>query len=136
MASDSSHSPVRPDDESEFAGRLRDALDAGSQRVDEATMARLAEARAIAVARAGDRRGKLRGAWLGPRAWLRGDVWLWPAGALAASVIVAAVLVQSRTPGPDGFPAEDLELLVTAEDLELYEDLEFYEWLDSTQAQG
>lgn len=61
-----------------------------------------------------------------------------PAGA-AAAVVAGLVIVLGRQPGPEGgdIPlataapaAEDMEILLGNEDLDLLDDLDFYLWLD------
>jgi len=88
---------------------------------------RLAEARREALARAERPAGS----------GLRLPV-LVPAGA-AAAVAAAAVILLIRQPGTDtdyaslagtSEPAEDMEILLGSEELELLDDLDFYLWLE------
>ena len=53
-------------------------------------------------------------------------------GALAtACVMVFAVMILLQSPTTlQSVPIDDLELLSSSENLELFEDLEFYEWLE------
>lgn len=108
----------------ERAARLyRQQLDA----LEPDVRRRLADARRQALASAGR----------GSRPRLPLPV-LVPAG-VAAAVVAGLVIVLSRQPGPEGDyaplvaadpPAEDMEILLGNEDLELLDDLDFYLWLD------
>lgn len=90
--------------------------------LDGHTRSRLARARAAAVEAASKR---CRSVWLTPPR-------LVPLGGVAAAALAAALIWQG--PGTSIRPveptlADDLDILVDGEDLELYEDLEFYAWL-------
>jgi len=72
--------------------------------------------------------------------------WLAPAGSFAAIALVAFIWLGVGTPGmPDAgtgsgvsfvanSPIDDIEILATAENLELFEEMEFYEWLEAEAA--
>jgi hypothetical protein len=55
--------------------------------------------------------------------------------AMAASALLA-VSLWWQTSTVDGVNAEDFEILVSGEQIELYEDLEFYDWLGSDNDAG
>jgi hypothetical protein len=116
--------PVRDDDEAWIAAS-RQALDAGVDELDAATLSRLNRARQLAL----DAARKPRA----PR-------WLWGAAfATAASCALAVLVLKDPAlppplPGDDTLAASDLDLLATDGELALYEDLEFYAWLDAQQS--
>lgn len=108
--------------EREFLQRVKNALDAGNDNLDAATRARLRAARAHALqtpARAG-------------------HAWLWPAGGVAlAGVALLSWALWLHVPATHAPAAlEQLELLSSADSLELYSDLEFYQWLASDNDAG
>ncbi len=112
-----------------FERRLQARLEADAQELDEATRERLRSARLRALAQLDET----------PR---RAARWRLPAGAVAASLALLAVLVVVRDDdAPDVAPAvvadvDDLELLYADEDLELLEELEFFRWLDANGDRG
>jgi len=106
------------------AGQL---LDESVGHMDAGTLSRLHQARSRAVDSM--RRRPLLAAWL-------------PAGAVA-TIAVAIVAVALWQPGGEqagtGQPeltGADVELLTSAESLELIDDWEFYEWLDIEEQAG
>ena len=115
---------------------IRHRLDEQVDGLDSATLLRLAQARRLALAAA-----------VGPRPrWRRvirlsdrpaGD-WLVPAGAFA-SVLATAIALTLMVAEPGNGSAremDDVELLTTGEELELYENLEFYQWLQDREQTG
>ena len=110
-------------DDDRLAAGVKQALDRTIDRMPSEDRLALARARAAAVAAAAadtDRGG--------------GFAWRPAAGlALAASLVLTAVLVL-RTP-PEAVPGadadKDFEMLVSGEEIQLYEDLDFYLWLDA-----
>lgn len=98
--------------------RIRSDLDRSVEALDPATHARLAQARARALAPRSQ-----------PIAW-----WIPASGAVFATLLVALLLVGQPQPLPldNGFSnIADLELLTGDDNLELFEDLEFWRWLES-----
>ena len=137
-------------DETEFTElerRARAAFDASVDSVDAQARSRLNQARqrAVAAVAGAPAARQLRRGWA---------TWA-PAGALAASVLVAALLMRGptgdeRPPPVASHPAalghEPLEMLAAGEEFEIAtsdEELEFYEWVEvaavvdtSTNGQG
>lgn len=116
-------------DEEEFHERSAQLLREGTQNLSGHVRSRLTQARHAAVEEA--RRSRVLRQWL---AWA-------PAGALAAALVIAVVMLTGQ-PAKQEFPAavapgaehsamDDLELLAGSESFELLEDLEFYDWLDA-----
>ncbi len=103
-----------------FEERLSRGMSAGAGELDGALRSRLNQARQTALAE------------LDKPAWLAPPGWLPVGGAVAAAVMVALLMRQGavQTELPGRAPAEDIEILLSGEDLELFEDLEFYAWLE------
>lgn len=105
-------------DDEELMRRAKAHFDASVEALDEVTRARLAAARARALAAA--RRGTAGfGAW-------------WPAGAFATVLVLVTAL--ALWPRPErvesGLPVEDIDMLLAEDGFEFYEELEFYLWLE------
>jgi hypothetical protein len=128
-----------------LAARARALLQQHAEGLDGHTRSRLTQARHAALAAAAEPRGlfaSLFGGFARPAAgrWQR---WA-PAGALAASVLVVALLV-TRMPGSPGVAThatgggEDIELLTDSDALALAQepevDYDFYEWAVDADAQ-
>ena len=131
---------------SELERRARAAFDASVDSVDAQARSRLNQARRRAVAAVtGAPARQARPGW---------TTWA-PAGALAASVLVAALLMRGPTGDEPRAPVashpaalghEPLEMLAAGEEFEIAtsdEELEFYEWVEvaavadtSTNGQG
>ena len=105
----------------DLQNQLKQALDERARDLDGATLSRLRQARATAMAQHASRRSR----WLQP-------AWLGAAG--LAAVALVAVLMFPRLPSPGGLDGLDstgeaLEIATLDVDLEVIEDLDFYEWL-------
>lgn len=103
-----------------LALKLRASL-RDSERLDAATAAKLAQARALAVSQATSSRSRPL---------------LWASGGLTAALLVAAVLLLQpgglspwRAETQDSSVADAFDVLTDDVDAELYEDLELYRWL-------
>ena len=119
-------------DDAELERQARTVFQASVDDLDAATLSRLHRSRQQALDAAA---GRKRRGW-------RWTAWV-PAGALAASVLAAVLLL--RSPSETGVPSQvattppisdvrqdPLELLTAGEDLELATeaDLEFYAWVE------
>ena len=105
--------------EDRLAERIRQQLDREAGQLDELTVARLRTARLRALEQA--RRPRHR--------------WLAMLGTAAVAAVVAAVLYwQSPVNLPGAI--DDLDIVATGDEMELFEDLDFYDWLDETQTAG
>lgn len=102
-----------------FIESIRQQLDAQADGLDELTVAHLraARRRALSVRRDAGRR------------W-------WPAFGVATAAAALLALLLWQSPGAPPLPAEDWEITLSGDDLDLIEEYEFYEWLDTTQAAG
>ncbi len=110
--------------EKQITDTVRDSLDRSVEQLPAEVRSRLTRARHQALAAA----NRPRSARLYP--------WMLPAGGFAA-VILTLLLWQGAPPPqlPESASAYDMQLLLTAEELELVEDLDFLIWLqDHTDA--
>lgn len=106
----------------EWIDRIKSHLDQQTEQLDAGVLSRLTRARHRAL-EAG--RGSAAGwPW---KHWMPLPV----AGLAAAATVLLALALTLGTPetGSNGTPLEDLDLLASADQLELYENLEFYAWL-------
>ena len=107
---------------SDFERRTKRVFDDSVAALDAATRSRLTQARYRALEERTSRRG---------RGWRSALV---PAGAVAATALVAWLVVWQSPPASDAVqatPLGDLEILLGEEDLEMLdEELEFYGWLE------
>ncbi len=107
--------------EARFLEKARQALIASEDRLDAATLSRLRDARAKAVEAA---EGRDRGFFRIPN-WMRVGAF----ATAAAAVMVLAVWVDPpRQELPVKSP-DEFEIVLNADNFDLYEDMEFYEWL-------
>lgn len=96
---------------------IRQSLDESVDALDANTLSKIRQVRAQAVEKAETRHVN----WLGVMS-----------GALAtACVMVFAIMILLNSPGTmEAVPVDDIELISSSDNLELFEDLEFYEWLE------
>ncbi len=118
---------------SEFERRTKEVLDASTGRLDGRVQSRLNQARHRALEELATRERAPWARWFDLRS-------LVPAGAVAATAVLAVLLWSGRPAGPEAAPAlEDVELLADADALSLAQegDPEFYEWaLDEAADSG
>ncbi len=109
--------------EDELKTNIRQALDESLDSLDANTLSRIRQIRAQAV----DKAKAHHVNWLGVMT-----------GVLAtACVMVFAVMILLQSPTTmQTVPVDDLELISSSDNLELFEDLEFYEWLDEYELPG
>ena len=107
--------------EARFLEKARQALLASEDRLDAATLARLRDARAKAVEAA---EGRVRGVFRIPN-WLRVGAF----ATAAAAVLVFAVWVDPQRQELPVKSPDEFEIVLNADNFDLYEDMEFYEWL-------
>ena len=107
--------------EARFLEKARQGLLASEEHLDAGTLSRLREVRRRAVEAAGERK---RGVFRIPN-WAR-------AGAFATAVAAVMVfMIWVDTPRQE-LPVksvDEFEMVLYADNMELYEDLDFYEWL-------
>jgi type VI protein secretion system component VasF len=109
------------ENEARFLEKARQSLLAAEDRLDANTLSRLRNARARAVEAAGQRE---RGFFRIP-SWMR-------AGAFAtavAAVMVFMIWVDTPRQELSVKSLDEFEIVLYADNLDIYEDMDFYEWL-------
>ena len=117
---------------SEFERRTKEVLDASTDRLDGRVRSRLNQARQRAVEELAARERTPWARWFDLRSLI-------PAGAVAATAVLAVLLWNGRPVSPEASPAlEDVEILADADGLSLAQDgdPEFYEWALDEAASG
>ena len=110
---------TRPSDDDRFVAGIRQQLDQSCRALDGHTLSRLNRIRHEALERKHAPRSRL----------------LLPFGGfVTACVLVLSVTLFEPGTAPESEPGaaaalEDIEILTTTEDLDLYADYEFYQWL-------
>jgi hypothetical protein len=99
---------------------VKKVLDTGTDALDSSTLARLRQVRREALQQSPDRDVR----WWMPVSAL---------GATAAAVLVATWLTTTVAPQANVEGIEDIEILASADNTDLYEQMDFYEWLESQQ---
>ncbi len=110
--------------DAEFLRRVRAALDESADRMDAETLSRLRRARYAALEAGVKKRGGL---------WTRFRI---PAVGLAtACIALFAVFLYFRAPEkPDVSRMEDVEILASGDNLDLFAQLDFYTWVAEEEA--
>jgi hypothetical protein len=106
------------DRESRFLKKIKKTLDDGSRNLDSGHQSKLTQIRHQALESKSNR-------WLPNWTYLPAMQW----GSVACALLVGIILLgePNKTQLQPGF--EDIDLLASADVMELYEDLEFYSWL-------
>ena len=99
---------------------VKKVLDTGTDALDSSTLARLRQVRREALQQSPDR---------GVRWWMPVSA----LGATAAAILVATWLTTTVAPQANVEGIEDIEILASADNTDLYEQMDFYEWLESQQ---
>lgn len=113
---------IQQDDE-RFIARAKQLLDQSVAGIDHPTTLRLQRAR-----RAACESGPARGWWI-----------VWAGGLAMTSLAALTVMLWTKQPALETHHApvlEDMDLIMSAENIELAEDLEFYHWLADDDAKG
>src|SRR5512137_1307964 len=107
--------------EAQFFEKASQSLLATEDRIEANTLSRLREARRRAVEAAGAR----------GRGFFRIPNWARIGGVATAAAAVLVFMIWFDTPKQD-LPVkspDELEIVLNADNMDLYEDLDFYEWL-------
>lgn len=115
--------------EREIIERVGKALDESADNLDLRTQSRLLSIRREAIERMTAPRER------------RFSIPRWAYASSFVTVLVAVAIALVIVPGPSRHrqqvsKLDDLEIMVSGENLELYEDLEFYQWLESQNRNG
>lgn len=103
---------------------IRQSLDNSVDALDANTISKIRQIRAQAIEKAEGRKANN---------WQR----LLVGGLATACVMVLAVVLLLKSPGSmQSVPVDDIELISSSDNLELFEDLEFYEWLEQNDLQS
>ena len=106
-----------------FIARAKQVLEQSVGGIDHPTVLRLQRARLVAR-----EAGLARGWWI-----------LWAGGLATASVAALTLVLWTKQPALENHHApvlEDMDLVLSAENVELAEDLEFYHWLADDDVTG
>jgi hypothetical protein len=105
---------------------IKQALDAGTDALDPVTLAKLRRVRQEVLEHSAQ----------SPQPVTRATRWWLPVGAVGATTAAALVAVWIATtvaPRAHVDTMEDIDILASADNTDLYEQMDFYEWLDSQQ---
>jgi hypothetical protein len=107
--------------EEEFLTEVRKTLDRGTESLDPETLRRLRSARFEALERAG----------AGRLSWFRLHRWITAGGLTTITVLALGISLWLGAPAqnPPVRQPDDLEILTSQDQLDLYKDLDFYRWL-------
>ena len=110
------------DTDQKFVDAVRQAFDKSVAGIDASVLMELHRIRQRALEK---RLGKYR-------------VWIWyPAGAVVTACLAILIYNFARpATTPQSFNVDDIEMMSTTENPDLYENLEFYEWLEDYEVAG
>ena len=107
--------------ENELSENISRELDDSLDALDANTLSRIRQVRAQAVDRAKTSRTN----------WSINKSGVYFGGMATACVMVLAVVLLINSPtSMQAVPVDDIELISSSDNLDLFEDLEFYEWLE------
>ena len=107
--------------EDELNSKIRQDLNDSVESLDANTLSKIRQIRAQAI----DNAESNHSIWSGNKpGFLIGGI------ATACVMVFAVVLLLNSPTSMQSIPAEDIELISSSDNFELYEDLEFYEWLE------
>ena len=114
---------MKQKDEDKLQQHIRQTLDDSVEQLDAGTLSAIRQCRARAVDAATEKPSH----WFGLTA-----------GAVAtACVLLVAIMLVNHTPEPlPEVPVADIDMIASAEDLEILQALEFYEWLEENAIAG
>ena len=112
--------------------RARESYESAVERLDSDTIARLEKARRLAIDELSS-----RSRWLspGPRNWVPAAAAA-GVGSLAIGWLMLAYQGDSAEVFSDDAMADDIEIMLAGENLDLLEDLDFYLWLTTQPDAG
>lgn len=110
------------DSENEFNTNIRQGLDESVDALDANTLSKIRQIRAQAIELAND---KSSADLFGNKQRL-----LIGGFATACVMVLAVVLLLNSPTSIQTVPVDEIELISSSDNFELYEDLEFYEWLE------
>ena len=108
--------------EEDFLAEVRNTLDRSTESLDPETLRRLRAARFGAIEMAG----------AGSMSWFRLHRWITAGGLTTITVLALGISLWLGSPvqNPPLRQPDDLEILTSQDQLDLYKDLDFYRWLD------
>ncbi len=110
---------------------IRQSLDESVDALDANTLSNIRQIRAQALDKVGKKaRKKAEGRDINWQRYLFGGL------ATACVMVLAVVLLLNSPSSMQPVPVDDMELISSSDNLELFEDLEFYEWLEQNDLQS
>jgi hypothetical protein len=107
----------------ELNTHIKQSLDESTNELDANTLSRIRQIRASAVERVDERKHSWQGIMVGGLA-------------TTCVMVLAVMLLLNSDTTLQTVPLDELELISSADNLDLFEDLEFYEWLEEDVIQS